>query len=159
MMKKLMVLTFMLLSSISYASAKWTTYYIVEQDEEFAVSDRFKIDWEDNFFFLDSDSEDETKAPIKNLKTNGNTKTFDVYYTPSVGGGKYCSVKFITEGEGKFTLIQTLQGVSKSAKFGLSDKKPMKDAIRDARQNPKELIKGGVEKISNVFKKKDKKKE
>ena len=41
--------------------------------------------------------------------------------------------------------------------FGLSDKKPLKDAVRDARRDPKELLKGGVDKISNVFKKKDKK--
>jgi hypothetical protein len=36
----------------------------------------------------------------------------------------------------------------------LTDKKPMKDAINDARRDPKQLIKGGVEKVTNVFKKK-----
>ena len=149
------LLTFVLLFSLSYASAAWKTYYIIENREN-AMSDIFKIDWENNFFFLDSDSEDETKCPIKNLKTNGNTKTFDVYYTSSVGGGKFCSVKFTTGEDGKFTLTQTLTGGQKIT-FGLSDKKPVKDAVRDARTNPKELIKGGVEKISNVFKKKEKK--
>lgn len=150
-MKKVLLLAFVLLFSASYASAAWKTYYIVENREN-AVSDIFKIDWENNFFFLDSDSEDETKAPIRNLKTNGNTKTFDVYYTKSVGGGKYCSIAFITGEDGKFTITQTLTGGAKLT-FGLSDKKPLKDAVRD----PKELLKGGVEKISNVFKKKDKK--
>lgn len=154
-MRKVLLSTLMLLFSVSYASAAWKTYYIIENREN-AFSDVFKIDWENNLFFLDSDSEDETKAPIKNLKTNGNTKTFDVYYTPSVGGGKYCSVKFTTTDDGKITITQTLAGGHKVT-FGLSDKKPMKDAIRDARRDPKELIKGGVDKISNVFKKKDKK--
>ena len=153
-MKKVLLLTVMLFS-LSYASAAWKTYYIVENREN-AMSDTFKIDWENNFFFLDSDSEDETKAPIRNLKTNGDTKTFDVDYTKSDGGGKYCSVKFTTGEDGKFTLTQTLAGGHKLT-FGLSDKKPLKDAMRDARRDPKELLKGGVEKISNVFKKKDKK--
>ncbi len=153
-MRKVLLLTFMLFS-LSYASAAWKTYYIIENREN-AMSDIFKIDWENNLFFLDSDSEDETKAPIRNLKVNGNTKTFDVYYTKSVGGGKFCSVKFVTGEDGKFTLTQTLSGGQKVT-FGLSDKKPLKDAVRDARRDPKELLKGGVEKISNVFKKKDKK--
>lgn len=144
-----------MLASISIASAGWTNYYIIENVGN-APTRKLKIDWENKYFFLDSDSEDETKCPIKNLKTNGNTKTFDVYYTSSVGGGKFCSVKFTTGEDGKFTLTQTLTGGHKIT-FGLSDKKPVKDAIRDTRTNPKELIKGGVEKISNVFKKKEKK--
>ena len=154
-MKKLMTLTFMLLFTVFYASAEWTTYYIVEDKGGCAMSDRFKIDWENKYFYLDSDSEDETKSPIKNLKTNGNTKSFDVYYCAMAGGGKFCSIQFTTEAEGKYTLVQTIQGTKMT--FGLSDKKPTKDAIRDARKDPRELIKGGVDKITNVFKKKDKK--
>ena len=154
-MKRVCVLAIAMLASISIASAGWTNYYIIENVGN-APTRKLKIDWENKYFFLDSDSEDETKCPIKNLKTNGNTKTFDVYYTTLVGGGKYCSVKFTTDEENKFTITLTQSGGYKET-FVISDKKPLKDAIRDARTNPKELLKGGVDKISNVFKKKEKK--
>ena len=162
-MKKFLLMAVMALISVSYASAQWQTYYVLEQvGEEYPGQSFFKIDWNNKFFFLDSDSEDETKCPMKNYKESGNTKTFDVYYTQSVGGGKYCSCTFSVADDGKITLVQVLPGENgKSLKFTyiLSDKKPAKDAINDARKDPKELIKGGLDKVANVFKKKDKEKE
>lgn len=155
-MKRLSLMLFVALFSMSYASAQWKTYYILEQvGVEYPSQSYFKIDWNNKLFFLDSDSEDETKCPIKNLKESGNKKSFDVYYTPSVGGGKHCSIEFSSSEDGKWTLVQKLPGGKQT--FILSDKKPMKDAIRDARKDPKELIKGGVDKVTNLFKKKDKK--
>ena len=74
-MKRVCVLAIAMLASISIASAGWTNYYIIENVGN-APTRKLKIDWENKYFFLDSDSEDETKCPIKNLKTNGNTKTF-----------------------------------------------------------------------------------
>lgn len=163
-MKKFLLMAVMALISVSYASAQWKTYYALEQvGVEYPGQSFFKIDWNNKLFFLDSDSEDETKCPIKNYKENGSTKTFDVYYTQNVGGGKYCSCTFSVDDNGKITLVQTLYGGNgKTSKltYILSDKKPAKDAISDARKaDPKELIKGGLEKVANVFKKKDKEKE
>ncbi|MBR4882246.1 MAG: hypothetical protein IKU18_00035, partial [Bacteroidales bacterium] len=82
------------------------------------------------------------------------------YYTPSVGGGLYFNGEFNTDADGKITLVQSMKndrgGIMKLT-YILSDKKPLKDAVKDARRDPKELLKGGIEKASNLFKKKDKK--
>jgi hypothetical protein len=159
-MKKFLSLAFMLLFSISYASAQqWKDYYVVEEvGQENASAYWFRIDWDNNYFFLDSDSEDETLCPIKNLKVNGNKKTFDVYYTQSVGGGKYCSVEFTTAEDGKMTLTLIMRGENGQTykpTYIVSDKKPLKGSGGgDARKDPKELIKGGVDKVTNLFKKK-----
>ncbi|MBR4402542.1 MAG: hypothetical protein IKT29_03325 [Flavobacteriales bacterium] len=158
-MKKLFLIALMTFFTVSYASAQWTTYYVVEQEgEEYPSQSFFKIDWSAKYFFLDSDSEDETKCPMKNFKESGGKKTFDVYYTKSVGGGKYCSVVFVTDANGKMTLTQTMPGEGgKTLKmtYILSDKKPMKDAAGDVKNNPKGLLKGGVDKVKGLFKKKN----
>ncbi len=156
-MKKFLLLAIVAFCSISHAAAQqWQDYYVVEEvGQENASVYWFRIDWDNNYFFLDSDSEDETKCPMKNLKVNGNKKTFDVYYTQSVGGGKFCSIEFITEGDGKYKITQIIDNYK--ATYILSDKKPLKGGGDDARKNPKELIKGGVDKVTNLFKKKDKK--
>ena len=160
-MKKLLLLAMVTLFAVSYASADWKTYYVIEQiGQEYPSQSYFKIDWEKKLFFLDSDSEDETKCPMRNIKENGSKKTFAVYYTPSVGGGLYCNCEFNSDADGKMTLVQSMKndrgGIMKLT-YILSDKKPLKDAMRDARKDPKELLKGGIEKASNLFKKKDKK--
>ena len=160
-MKKLLLLAVVALISMSYASADWKTYYVIEQvGQEYPAQSYFKIDWEKKLFFVDSDSEDETKCPMRNIKENGSKKTFAVYYTPSVGGGLYFNGEFNTDADGKITLVQSMKndrgGIMKLT-YILSDKKPLKDAIKDARRDPKELLKGGIEKASNLFKKKDKK--
>lgn len=154
-MKKLFLVALMTLFTVSYASAQWKTYYVVEQvGQEYPSQSFFKIDWSGKYFFLDSDSEDETKCPMKNFKDSGSKKTFDVYYTPSVGGGKYCGVVFETDANGKMTLTQTITGSSAKLTYILSDKKPMKDAAGDAKSNPKGLLKGGVDKVKGIFTKK-----
>jgi hypothetical protein len=157
-MKNLLLIAFVAVISMSQASAEWKTYYVQEQvGQEYPDQNFFKIDWTNKYFFLDSDSEDETLCPMKNYKESGNKKTFDVYYAPSVSSDKYCSVEFSTAEDGKITLVQSMLGEGgKTMKrtYILTDKKPMKDAINDARRDPKQLIKGGVEKVTNVFKKK-----
>ena len=108
-MKKFLLTVVVAVCSISYASAQqWTDYYVVEEvGQENASAYWFRIDWDGKYFFMDSDSEDEQMAPMKNYKESGNKRTFDVHYAASVGGDKYCSVEFITEGDGKFKLTQT----------------------------------------------------
>lgn len=108
-MKKFLLTVVVAVCSISYASAQqWTDYYVVEEvGQENASAYWFRIDWDGKYFFMDSDSEDEQMAPMKNYKESGNKRTFDVHYTASAGGDKYCSVEFITEGDGKFKLTQT----------------------------------------------------
>ena len=127
-----------------------------EVGQEDASAYWFRIDWDNNYFFLDSDSEDETLCPMKNLKVNGTTKTFDVYYTKSVGGGKYCGVEFSAPEDGKMTLTLIMlgeNGQTYKPTYIVSDKKPLKYAMSD----PKELLKGVVDKVANLFKNKDKK--
>ena len=165
-MKRILLLVVVALFSMAHmsmaqTSAKWKDYYVVEEvGQENASAYWFRIDWDNNYFFLDSDSEDETLCPIKNLKVNGTKKTFDVYYTQSVGGGKYCSVEFTTAEDGKMTLTLILPGENGQTykpTYIVSDKKPLKGGgAGDARKDPKELLKGGVDKVTNLFKKKDK---
>ena len=167
-MKKLLLMVILALSVSYYASAEWTTYYVLEQEgAEHPDWYSVKIDWDNNYFFLDSDSEDETKCPIKNLKANGTKKTFDVYYTKSVGGGRYCGVAFEDKGNNSFYITLYLVGEGgKNYEFvyRTTDKKPAKEALREARENPGALIKDGFGKVSDFIKKKkednkDKKKE
>ncbi|MBR5138123.1 MAG: hypothetical protein IKV12_01070 [Alistipes sp.] len=165
-MKKLLLVAFMALFSMAYASAQtvqWTIYYPIEQEgQEYPDTYWFKIDWTNKYFFLDSDSEDETLCPMKNLKENGNKKTFDVYYTQSVGGGKYCSAEFVTNEDNSWTLtvIQTGEdGNIWKRTYKLSDKEPKKSGGDDngggiERKSPRDLVKGGVNKVTGVFKKK-----
>lgn len=153
-MKKLFLMVVVTLLTMSYASAQWKTYYVVEQvGQENPYMSYFKIDWNNKFFFLDSDSEDETKCPMKNFKESGNKKTFDVYYTPSVGGGKHCSVVFETDADGKMTLTQILSGGKQT--YIISDKKPLKSAAGDSKGESKGFLKGGVDKVKGIFKKKN----
>lgn len=159
-MKKFLSLAFMLLFPISYASAQqWKDYYVVEEvGQENASAYWFRIDWDNKYFFMDSDSEDEQKAPIKNYRENGHKRSFDVYYPAIAGGSKFCSVEFTTAEDGKMTLTQILQGENGQpfkVTYVVSDKKPLKGSGGgDARKDPKELIKGGVDKVTNLFKKK-----
>lgn len=155
-MKKLLLLVFMAVASVSYASAEWTTYYVTEEvGQEYSAFSTFKIDWENKFFFLDSDSEDETKGPIKKMQVNGNKKTFNIHYSKVLNEDFYCSAEFTTEDQekGKFTLTLILdgQGGSKIRKtFLLSNKKPLKEIMRD----PGSSIKDGIGKVSDLIKKK-----
>ena len=168
-MKKLFLLAFMALFSMTYAmaqSAQWTVYYPIEQEgQEYPDTYWYKIDWTNNYFFLDSDSEDETLCPIKNLKESGNKKTFDVYYTQSVGGGKYCSAEFITNGEKSWTITITQtggDGTIYKRTYKLSDKEPAKkyddndsgSGNEGGGNKPKNILKKGVGKVTGLFKKK-----
>ena len=167
-MKKLFLLAFMALYAMTNAmaqSAQWTVYYPIEQEgQEYPDTYWYKIDWTNKYFFLDSDSEDETMCPMKNLKESGNKKTFDVYYTKSVGGGKYCSVEFITNGDKSWTItiIQTVDEGTFKRTYKLSDKEPAKKYNDDDNgggnegvgNKPKNILKKGVGKVTGLFKKK-----
>ena len=146
------------MSRYCFANLKFSTMSIIcSSTLLFPSFYSFKIDWDNNYFFLDSDSENETQCPIKNLKTNGTKKTFDVYYTKNVGGGYYCSIGFEDKSNGGYSLTLYLPGEDgKKLEFSynLSTKKPLKDVIRDAQRDPKTAIKEGFGKVSDVFKKK-----
>ncbi len=164
-MKKLFLTAILALCSMSYVmaqSVQWTIYYPTEQEgQEYPDTYWFKIDWTNKYFFLDSDSEDEQLNPIKNYKESGNKRTFDVYYTQSVGGSKYCSAEFVTNEDKTWsiTIVQTDDdGTVYKRTYKLSDKEPAKgsDGGGIERKSPRDLLKGGVNKVTNVFKKKDK---
>jgi hypothetical protein len=167
-MKKLFLTAIVALCSMSYVmaqSVQWSVYYPTEQEgQEYPDTYWFKIDWTNKYFFLDSDSEDETMCPMKNLKESGNKKTFDVYYTKSVGGGKYCSAEFITNGDKSWTItiIQTVDEGTFKRTYKLADKEPAKKYNDDDNgggnegvgNKPKNILKKGVGKVTGLFKKK-----
>ena len=65
-MKKLLALAVVALVSVVYSYAQeWQPYYVIEEvgQEETAMY-WFQIDWKNKLFFLDSDSEDETKVKV-----------------------------------------------------------------------------------------------
>ena len=153
-MKKLLLLAIVVLCSVSYVSAQqWQNYYVVEEEgQEYNSAYWFRIDWNGKYFFMDSDSEDEQKAPIKNYKESGNKRTFDVYYPSMAGGEKFCSVEFITESDSKFKLIQTIDGVKRT--YILSPKEPSKsDSNSSTSESGGKLnVNKALDKI-NIFKK------
>ena len=162
-MKKLLLVAFMALFSMAYASAQtaqWTIYYPIEQEgQEYPDTYWFKIDWTNKYFFLDSDDVDEQANPMKNYKESGNKKTFDVHYIRS--NHKYCSAEFVTNEDNSWTLtvIQTGDdGKIYKRTYKLSDKEPKKSGSSGSaggeRKTPKDLVKGGVSKVTGVFKKK-----
>ena len=169
-MKKLLILTVMLLASAVWASAQYKTYYITEQvGEEYPCLYCFKIDWEAKKFFLESDSERENDGRIKNYKENGNKRTFEVWSSAeSDVNEKVYTMTFITDGDGKYTAIQTLASGYK-LEFKLSDVEPVDESagpggalqskINAKKEAAKEAIGKGVNKALDALKnkKKDKK--
>lgn len=165
-MKKLLALAVVALVSVVYSYAQeWQPYYVIEEvgQEETAMY-WFQIDWKNKLFFLDSDSEDETKGVMKNYKESGTKKSFDVYY--AVGSGyeneMLCSIVFDKEeGEDKYSITRTMEGSTHKQKFIVSTKKPVdvsnpEDVLKGG-GSPKDAIKDGVNKALNkinVFKKK-----
>ena len=154
----------MSLFSVSYAMAQqpqWTTYYVTEQvGQDYSDQYLFKFDWTNKYYFFDSDSEDASKGLLKNYKENGNKKSFDVYYDGSVSSNKYCSAEFVTNENNTWSVTISMvgqDGKTYTSTYNLSDKEPKKSGEGGIeRKNPKDLLKGGVDKVTNVFKKKDK---
>ena len=87
-----------------------------------------------------------------------------MYYTKSVGGGKYCSAEFITNGDKSWTItiIQTVDEGTFKRTYKLSDKEPAKKYNDDDNgggnesvgNKPKNILKKGVGKVTGLFKKK-----
>jgi len=125
-MKRLFLMAAMLLVSAVFASAQYKTYYVVEQvGSEYSSFGRFRIDWEKKLFFLESDSEKENDGRIKNYKENGNKRTFDVWSSATgYSDEKIYSATFVTEGEGKYTMILAISPEYKP-EFKLSDVEPV----------------------------------
>ena len=74
----------MFLATAIYASAEYKEYYILEQvGQEHPELYSVKIDWDNKFFFIEGDGEND--GPIKNYKESGNKRTFDAYYPVKTG--------------------------------------------------------------------------
>ena len=162
-MKRTILILLVSLASMPYIFAQeWNAYYVVEEvGQKEASAYWFKIDWKNKLYFLDSDSEDETKGVMKNYKEEGKKKSFDVHYPASAGiKEKLWSIEFTTEeGEDKYSIVQTLPNGHK-AKFILSTQEPKKDSdnsvpgkVKSAKEDIKKGVNNALKKI-NVFKKK-----
>ena len=87
-----------------------------------------KIDWKNNFFFIEGDGEND--GPIKNLKESGIKN-------------KAYSVVFVDEGEDKYTISMTMNGVTMTYKA--STKKPVGPDIHGKMQSVKDAIDKGTD--------------
>lgn len=156
------MLAFIAIASVTYVSAQeWQPYYVVEVVEGGSPYYWFQIDWKNKFFYLESDSDDDTKGRIRNYKENGTKKTFDVYYAEGKSNDMIFSVEFNTEqGEDRYSIVLNHPGSMPKDKFILSTKEPDKSSSSsDVRDGKPKSLKEGVNKTLNkinVFKKKNK---
>lgn len=167
-MKRLLLLAVFSLFAVC-ASAQYQTYYVVEfLGEGYPSFAEFKIDFTNKFFYFDSDSPDESNAPIKNLKQSGKKKTFDVWAPPALGNIKICSIELTEEGEDTFKLIyKDPDGLADpylvstkapaGAAFGIGGGKDPKAKVKEKADAVKDAVTKGITKGLDALKKKDKK--
>ncbi len=162
-MKKILLMAFFCLCMAVGASAQYKEYYSLEQEGmEYPNIGIFRIDWNNKLYFLDSDSEDETRGQIKNYKESGNKKTFDVWYPEGTGyTGKLYSIEFTTLEEHKFKLVHILADTGYKQVYTVSDKKPLKsksqgnsDPKTSLTDKVKNSVGNGIKKGLNAIKKK-----
>ena len=120
-MKRFVLMAFMLLASALYASADYSRYYVTE-----TVSGRdgmycIRIDWDEKLYELEGDG---NEGEIRNLKENGNQRTFDVYFNDGYATmRKVLTVVFTTESKDTFTITTTTPSNEKSV-YKVSTKDP-----------------------------------
>lgn len=159
-MKKFLLLAVLLITSAVYASAQYKDYYITEEVGSSNPSMYWiRIDWNNKFFFIDGDGEND--GPIKNYKESGNKRTFDAWYP--VGSGineKVYSVVFTDDGDNKYTISLTLSNGHKLT-FKATTKKPVKsgggggsNSAQDKIQSMKDAVGKGLNKGVDAIKKK-----
>lgn len=151
-MKRIILLAAMFLATAIYASAEYKEYYILEQvGQEHPELYSVKIDWDNKFFFIEGDGEND--GPIKNYKESGNKRTFDAYYPVKTGiKDKAYAVVFVSDGEDKYTISMTINGYTMT--FKATTKKPRGAGGGDKIQEMKESIGKGISNGLDALKKK-----
>ena len=152
-MKKLILLAVMFLATAFYASAQYQEYYITEEvGQEHPSLYSVKIDWKNNFFFIEGDGAND--GPIKNLKESGNKRTFEAYYPARTGiKDKAYDVVFVSDGDDKYTISMTISGYTMT--FKTTTKKPVgSGGGGDRIQSMKESIGQSLNKGLDALKKK-----
>ena len=120
-MKKFLLIAAMLLVSTLYASADYKRYYVTETVKGDDGMYCIRIDWDENLYELEGDG---NEGDIRNLKENGNQRTFDVYFDEGYGTKKkVLSVVFTTEGKDTFTITTVTPSNEKSV-YKCSTKDP-----------------------------------
>lgn len=160
-MKRFLLLAVLFVTSAVFASAqqaKYTDYYVTEEvGQESASMYWIRIDWDNKFFFIDGDGDND--GPIKNYKESGNKRTFDAWYAPSSGINKVAyKVVFVSDGDDKYTITLTIEGYTTTYKC--TTKKPVGSGggrggvVGDKMQSVKDKIGQGINKGLDAMKKK-----
>ena len=104
-MKRFLLVAAMLLASALYASADYSRYYVTETVSGGDGMYCIRIDWDEKLYELEGDG---NEGEIRNLKENGNQRTFDVYFDEGYGTKKkVLTVVFTTESDDTFTITTT----------------------------------------------------
>ena len=121
-MKRLFLIAAMLLTSDLYASADYSRYYVIETVSGLDGMYCIRIDWDEKLYELEGDG---NEGDIRNLKEDGNQRTFDVYFDEGYGTKKkVLSVTFTTESKDSFT-ITTVNPSNQKSVYKCSSKDPM----------------------------------
>lgn len=167
-MKRIFLSAFFCLFTAVYASAQYKEYYVMEQvGREYPLRSWFRFDWNNKYFFFDSDSERENDGRMKNFKEEGNKKTFDVWTAENSDfNEKIFTGEFTTEDEHRFTFIQKHPD-GRVDTYVLSDVKPVgspsgapgesndpKSNLKDKANSVKNSVTKGISKGLNALKKK-----
>ena len=120
-MKRILLIAAMLLASALYASAEYSRYYVTEtvtgRDGMYCI----RIDWDEKLYELEGDG---NEGEIRNLKEDGNKRTFDVYFDEGYATKKkVLTVVFTTESKDTFTITTTTPENEKSV-YKVSTKDP-----------------------------------
>lgn len=120
-MKRFLLMAAMLLVSTLYASAEYKRYYVTETVSGSDGMYCIRIDWDENLYELEGDG---NEGEIRNLKENGNQRTFDVYFDHGYGTKKkVLSVVFTTDSKDTFTITTITPSKEKSV-YKVSTKDP-----------------------------------
>ena len=120
-MKRILLIAAMLFASALYASAEYSRHYVTEtvtgRDGMYCI----RIDWDEKLYELEGDG---NEGEIRNLKEDGNKRTFDVYFDEGYGTKKkVLSVVFVTEDKDTFT-ITTITPSNEKSVYKCSSKDP-----------------------------------
>ena len=111
-MKRFLFISLMMLASSMFAYADYSRYYVTEtvtgRDGMYCI----RIDWQEKLYELEGDG---NEGEIRNLKEDGNKRTFDVYFDEGYGTKKkVLSVVFTTDSKDAFTITTVTPSNEKS---------------------------------------------
>ena len=120
-MRRILLVAAMLLASALYASAEYSRYYVTETVTGREGMYCIRIDWEGKLYELEGDG---NEGEIRNLKEDGNQRTFDVYFNEGYATSqKVLTVTFTTESKDTFT-ITTVTPSNEKSEYKVSTKDP-----------------------------------